>query len=563
MPSFETRGRLDSTRLWCCSSRALKGNRLVSRHHVHRNPSHLSVGFPAPLPPRNVCAVAKVEVTGDFELVDEPVALVLATLGLPYRTLVKVRRRCSPGEAGARPLELSEMGVSKVADGKGVVGGDGNETRSLAPGDEESSWAGRIGGGAAGSSLSKRGGGGRGPFALRRRTYQLLENEDGDERSSVRTPVAVGPRIEMATLRAEGVNGTAWQGRGKPAEARAGGAQSLATVEDLHDVSPDARVRAGDVLVLSAAPDSMVYASGSVFGGAREGLRVLGVSTLGVGLPPRQGRVFFELVLSRSSGFLGRTARLDNDFFAARYGCSVVAFRLKGCAGGGVDLVGSGAGSSGYGGGGGAGGGPPAGGEGCRDREESSDTLLKTTDSPNPSAAGATTVGAVADDLVGEVFSLSGDDSLAAVGTSASPRYSTAPTPSLSSFAGDDGNGSDPTMVPVSLPGEPGLEPKQRQFHGRRRRGEAFEAGDVVMVLATGQFAERHSAAAGEFLRKKLVGRLPEPTGWSHGVPLAIFALMLLWVLLEGVEMVSGKVLPRLGGANSRYFTHSESVCGL
>lgn len=532
---------------------------------------HLSPGSPRSLAyplPRNICAAAKVEVTGDFKLVDQPVALVLATLGLPYSTLVKVRRRCSPGDAGAR------TGVFKAADGKGVGGGsgggsgDGSETCSLAPGDEESSWAGGIGGGPAGRARSKRVGGGRGPFALRRRTYQLLENDDGEERA-VRTPVAVGPRIEMATLRAEGATGTAREGGGKPATARAGGAQSLATVEveDLYDVSPDARVRAGDVLVLSAARDSLVYASGSVFGGARDGLRVLGVSTLGVGVgpppPPRRGRVFFELVLSRSSRFLGRTARLDNGFFAARYGCSVVAFRLKGCAGGGVDLVGSGAGSSGCGGGGdgGAGGEPSAGGDGCEDSEESNGSLLKTVDaagSPNPSvvaAAATATVGAVAEDRAGEVFSLSGDGSLGAVGTGASPRYSPAPTPSLSSFAGNDGNGSSPTMVPVSLPGEPVLEPKQQQFHWRRRRGEAFEAGDVVMVLATEQFAERNSSAAKEFLRKELVGRLPEPTGWSHVVPLAIFALMLLWVLLEGVEMVSGN-----GGRYSRFLTHNVRV---
>ena len=506
------------------------------------------------------------EVTRDFELVDRPVALVLATLGLPYHTLVKVRRRCSPGDAGGRPLDSSETHVSNVVGGTGggggggSGGGDGSEVCPLEPDDEESngsSWAGPIGGGGgggggAGGSLSRRGGGGRRPFALRRRTYQLLENEDGEERRPARTPVSAGPpHIEMAPLRADSVNDTAWVEGGKPSKGGGGGgdggdggdggAQSLATVEHLYDVPPDARVRAGDVLVLSAARDSMVYASGSVFGGANNGLRVLGVST--VGLPPlppprRRGPVFFELVLSRSSGFLGRTARLDNGFFAARYGCSVVAFRLKGCAGGGVDLVGSGGCGVGRGGGG-TGEVAADDGGGCGGSEESSGSLFKTfgpSDSPKPDAAAA--VGAVPDDdLGGNMFLLGGDDS-PAVRNGGSPRYSAAPTPSLPSSAAE--NGGSPTMVPVSLPGGLDLDPTQRRYRRRRRRGEAFEAGDVVLVLASEQFSERHSSAAGEFLRKKLVGRLPEPTGWFHCVPLAVFGLMLLWVLLDGVEMVRG-----------------------
>ncbi|CAN0411378.1 unnamed protein product, partial [Hapterophycus canaliculatus] len=73
----------------------------------------------------------------------------------------------------------------------------------------------------------------------------------------------------------------------------------------------------------------------------------------------------------------------------------------------------------------------------------------------------------------------------------------------------------------------------------RRRRGEAFQPGDVVMVLATERFSEWcESSTPGEFLRKKLIGRLPEPTGWFHFFPLTVFALMLAWVLLGGVDMI-------------------------
>lgn len=116
---------------------------------------------------------------------------------------------------------------------------------------------------------------------------------------------------------------------------------------------------------------------------------------------------------------------------------------------------------------------------------------------------------------------------------------STAPTPLLSSLGGgDDG----PTMLsPRTV--QPGLDSRRRRR--RRRRGEAFEAGDTVVVLATERFSESHSPA--EFLRKKVVGRPPERTGWFHCFPLAIFALMLMWVLLGGVEMVSRRAASRTG----------------
>ncbi|CAN0304878.1 unnamed protein product, partial [Hapterophycus canaliculatus] len=189
----------------------------------------------------------QVEVTRDFELLDRPVGLVLATLGLPMETLVKVRRR--------RILAEDAGGNSRSPSSTDISGGDGGPAVSIAA-------SAAIGG--------------------------IVRNREG--------------------------------------------------FDEVHDVSPDALVRAGDVLVLSCDRNAMVCAQVSLLNGRKEGLRVLGVSTLGL---PRPGSAFFELVLSRTSQFLGRTACLENDAFAARYGCSVVAFRLKGSTGGGVDLIGS------------------------------------------------------------------------------------------------------------------------------------------------------------------------------------------------------------------------------
>lgn len=499
------------------------------------------------------------EVTEGFELVGYPLAVVLATLGLPADTLVKVRRRRLPGDAGGTSLPPPKSRVltgahSNGSGGRGDGGGDSsNETCALEAGNEQpkgSSWPGHI-------DETKVSGSGRGPFARRRRTaYRLLENNEyGEEPPVTRSSLAaVGPTIEMATLRqAEQVVGDAAReesgtstresvGGGDPQQQHPGGQH----VQDvLYDVPPEAAVRVGDVLVLSAARDVMVYAQGSVFTGRRAGLKVLGVSTLKQS--PRPGSVFFELVLSRSSGFLGRSASLDNGFFAARYGCNVVAFRLKGAAADGVDLTGNGS-DDGNGGAGESfsfGGGSGICSAGNRSSEgiellETSGAYRIPKGAAAAAAAATSAVGAVADGVAGEMFT-GGDDSALVDVDGGRSINSTARTHFRPSFV----EGGSPTTT-ASLqppPGGAGFGAKRwyPRHRRRRRKGEAFEAGDVVIVVATERFSEQGSSTtAGEFLRKKVVGRLPEPTGWFHCFPLAIFALMLAWVLLGGVEMVRG-----------------------
>lgn len=488
------------------------------------------------------------EIKEDFKLVNQPFSLVLASLGLPMDTLAKVRRRLpQPGDTAteAKPLPPATTGLSKkgvLANGSGVGGG------AEAGGEEQAGWAGRIA-----ASSSRHAGGGRKPFALRRRAtaYQPLENEDGAEQSQGGGSGA--PCIEMATLRTAGAAGG---GPETPTPQSVGAFAAVAgdTSHDLHDVAPDACVRAGDVLVLSCGRSTMVDAQGSWFSGREAGLGVLGLSTLR--LPPRPGSVFFELVLSRTSSFLGRTARRDGGFFSARYGCSVVAFRLKGSTGGGVDLLGRSAAEECDRGGNGASHDAVAAGDSddsgettCLGAEQtgrtSGDGLFENSGAcRSPQSFAGAAAGAIADDAYDEAFFIEGPgDSPTVRGDRSSPG-STALSPSV----GDESparlsepeiSGPLATSRQQQSTGGAGLDAKSQRR--RRRRGEAFDAGDVVIVLASEQFSRRFSSAsaAGEFLRNRPVGRVPEPTGWFHYVPLVIFALMLSWVLLGGVDMVS------------------------
>ncbi|CAM9606776.1 unnamed protein product, partial [Ectocarpus fasciculatus] len=514
-----------------------------------------------PLRDRSGDLLTEVEIKEDFKLVDQPFSLVMASLGLPMDTLVKVRRRLpQPGDmAEAKPRPPATTGSSK----KGVFDNGSGVGSAEEDGEGQPGWAGRIA-----ASSSRHAGGGRKPFALRRRAtgYQPLENEDGAVQGQG-GGAAGAPCIEMATLRTSGTAAPGEPGTPTPESVGAYAAVAGATTHDLHDVSPDACVRAGDVLVLSCGRSAMVDAQGSWFSGREAGLGVLGLGTLRP--PPRPGSVFFELVLSRTSRFLGRTARRDEVFFSARYGCSVVAFRLKGSTGGGVDLLGRSTAEERYRGGNCGNHDAVAIGDSgetttCLGAEQpgrtSGDGLFETSGAcGSPQSFAGAAVGGIADDAYDEAFFIGGPgDSPTVRGDRSSPG-STALSPSV----GDESPTrlSEPEIPgPLATPcqqqstGAAGLDAKsQGRRPRRRRRGEAFDAGDVVVVLATEHFSRIFSStSAGEFLRNRPIGRVPEPTGWFHYFPLVIFALMLSWVLLGGVDMIravfSASAVLLLGG---------------
>lgn len=491
------------------------------------------------------------EVSEKFELIGQPFALVLATLGLPMNTLVKVRRRCHPRGVtpqGGKPLtpmgHSDPGGLDSSGDGDSVAA-----NRLSDEGDEDSnglSWACRIGTGVA--ALAGRpaigGGGGVGLVALRRRPlwYQRLEDGDSREQSPVfeETEEAC---IEMPTKHTGRVADAAVaDGGGAPAtegasRAGSGGAAlnfsgGVIGFEDICDVSPKDYVRPGDVLVLSCDRETMVRAIGSAVSRRGGGLKVLGVSAAKL---PRHGTVLLELVLSRSShNFLGRTARLDNAYFAAMYGCVIVAFRLKGSAG--YD----GSSESSSGGCDSSGGGGDGDGRHCIDSGSGVDfnrpnvgigrTGYKATANADPAATATSGLKGVDDAFVtsrnGSPTSVRSPLRFSAV-TSSTSMASVSPALASPALTGGD----SPFVEPESGPSE------EEKAVTRRRKGEALASGDVVVVLAPEGFLEEASSKR-EFLREGRVGRLPEPTGWFHYCPLLIFAAMLAWVLAVGVDMV-------------------------
>lgn len=323
------------------------------------------------------------------ELVGEPLALVLAKLGLPIDTLVKAWRRQKsfpPTREGASaPIHAGEIsgepagGCSLKNNGEGwgrdeesnAGGGwDGNRNRSGAAASS----------GVAVSSIGGRGGILSSLSSLRRRAYARLESDgsvDGRDRpardkffssspasASVRgagaaalsvelTAMAPSPRemdgvLEKETRRRPSatqdnipsivgatddhrsetyhiLQGVDVHATGSTSTCNSTG--NLATGSDgVAGTSAGETLRAGDVLALSCSRDQIMRFYGSVVNLRGGGLRVLGVCAQALG---RHGTTMFEVTLSGRGGFVNRSARRDHAFFEARYGCTVVGFRSK------------------------------------------------------------------------------------------------------------------------------------------------------------------------------------------------------------------------------------------
>lgn len=453
--------------------------------------------------------------TGSFELVGQPFALLLAGLGLPIDTLVKVRRRSQHDGPSGKSLPLGRTGVDSCDTDSSRTHGAGND-------DEESNrigWVGRDASTASAGADSRTRG--VGPFALRRRSpYFRLETGSSGDRSTTSSGVAA-PCVEMAKIKTNGVGGKT----GDDAASTAGGGAPEEKInndnnssgkdadkfEDIYGVSAHATIRSGDVLMLSCARDPMVRFQGSLVSQRRKGLKVMGVSTLTL---PRHGTVFFELVISRRSRFLGRTASLDNAFFEEYYGCSVLAVRLNaGTESGDDGIVDAGSGGNRFG----------------DDDDDDDESAVASGASPTYAALKGERKSGGSTTAVGGIDEAVLADTEDAATVADSPLLSAAPTPVPSSPVG----GEPQAMGEGALPPVPAFGSRRR----RRRQGEGFAAGDTVLVLAMEGFLEKASSAR-EFLCKKRRGRLPEPTGWFHFFPLIIFAAMLAWVLFVGVDMV-------------------------
>lgn len=439
------------------------------------------------------------EVTEDFDLLGRPFATTLAVLGLSGQALLKVRR----------PIVNREMSTSITRSSDAFNVSDCPET--IIEGSGGLTWARRLGEKALAtaevatvtvmskvSPLLPRRALGEDLLGWRRRAWYHGLGGDGEENVTGKGSNDTVPCVEMAAVQVdEGMSVTTGVrhrttslNEATTTEVVVGGRmhyeegddKDADAVEEMYEIPPGATVRAGDILVIGCDEEAMVRLHGSVASGGRAGLKVLGVSAPEL---PRYGKVFSKLVLSRSSKFLGRVARLDNAYFGASFECSVVSFRLKG---GGVDLIGCSA-------------------RGCPGNSsfdhQNSDRSL-----PSSGGSGDSAEGFQGD---GKALFVDGDD---------------IPTPLLSASRARENE-----VMRVE-------SQREKSFAARRRRGEEFEPGDTVLVLASEDFLDRASATRDDFLCSEEVGRLPEPMGWFHFFPLVAFASMLAWNLAAGVGMV-------------------------
>lgn len=434
------------------------------------------------------------EVTEDFDLLGRPFALTLAVLGLPGQALLKVRR----------PVVNRGMStpITRTSDTFDVS--DSPET--IIEGSDGLTWVRRLGEKALAtvtvmsrvSALLPRRVLGEDPLGWRRRAWYHGFEEDGVENVTGKGSNDTVPCVEMAAVQVdEGTSATTGVRHrtaslneatstqvvgGGMMQYEEGDGKDADAIEEMYEIPPGATVRAGDVLVIGCDEEAMVRLHGSVASGGKAGLKVLGVSAPEL---PRYGKVFSKLVLSRSSKFMGRVARNDSAYFAASFECSVVSFRLKG---GGVDLIGCSA-------------------RGCPGYRS---FYNRNSDRSLPSSGESDTA---AEGFQGDCKAFFDDE----VDT---------PTPLLS-----DSRAREADIMRVE-------SQRGKSFDDRRRRGEEFEPGDTVLVLASEDFLDRASATRDDFLSSEEVGRLPEPMGWFHFFPLMAFVSMLAWNLATGVGMV-------------------------
>lgn len=314
--------------------------------------------------------------------------------------------------------------------------------------------------------------------------------------------------------------------------------QNFGGVHRFHCSASEEKVRAGDVLTLSCMRLQMMDFQGLVVSHGKMGLKILGVATRDL---LRRGTTFYELCLSGRSDFVGRSARQVNATLAARYGCRVVGFRLKGI----FSAVGDGVTN------------PPGDGELGRDGVDTGVGLARPHGNECQAKATAKAMTTVSEGVVATQALDSGselkafgqrDTAMSSPTIERNPMQAlarpSAPSSRLPRAGGTRADAHDPPVeaTPKRLECDDTARVSVRQQQqGRkraRRRGTGFVAGDVVMVLAKEDFLERFSGSP-VFLSKTRVGRLPEPTSWFHYFPLLIFAAMLAWVLASDVSMVS------------------------
>lgn len=331
-------------------------NSSLTNRDVHVNDAHdrtqkqaTTSSAPPPNPtPRLLSAMStfcallrllQVQLSHDFAYVGKSVAVVLARLGLPAESLIKIRRRTAA--AAASPAAASPVREVHRDLDDGRTGSPALRGRRKRLQDETSSAAACAspGRGAACSSSSPM---------RRRQGYTGTANGP--------TPAVVVARGAGAPLPSSLSSSSsmtmalspsqhpgrpsALPSRGRPFSSgvagrgpRSGTADDDHCFDDIYPVSPLEAVRAGDVLVVSRPQATMTAFLGSVLSSGERGLEVLGASAAQLqraptAAPTGAAAAFLELVLSDRNHFVGRRpSGHEGAALASRYGCRVLAVR--------------------------------------------------------------------------------------------------------------------------------------------------------------------------------------------------------------------------------------------
>ncbi|CBN75624.1 TrkA-C domain protein [Ectocarpus siliculosus] len=483
--------------------------------------------------------LTEVQVMDDFPYKGEPAGLVLARLGLPQDTLIKIRRKISSGilrqmsqslgENASLGFSTSALYSSSVKEGAthdeqdvnaimevnqktfraesmysyrmraeclwGTKDDLAQEEKCISP------LAGTAVEDVSGSEARK-------PGRFSRKRWV----SDADAQRSSNAIAAVNGNNATPNGNASATAaGNVAAGQGQPN----GGSLNAAgeTYTDIFPVSPAEPVQAGDVLFLSCAQAreeaTMIDFQAVTVSQGLKGLKFLDVSALDL---PGHGTEFFEIVLSGHNHFVGRSASRDNAEFAAYYNVSVVAVRRRGQA------EASNPGSS-------VAAAPP------------SDSTRPTGSSFKSSRAAA----AAAMDAP-EVFLEEG------VEPALNPdSREVSPTGSISTSAGPKTRSLVSAMSGRAAAAASRGTPRSPMMRRSRKNTlihedekdvteTSFKAGDVVLVLAKEEFMEKYGSSRDFFLLTK-VGSVPKPVRYYDYLPLLAFVGMLVWVLLDA-EMV-------------------------
>ena len=511
------------------------------------------------------------QVTHSFSYIGQAVSPVLARLGLPAATLLKIKRRL-PLEAGGvvppREMLIGGDSCDQHRDGNGTSGGIGDEDKTISERDVDVATSSgtlgcrkRLGVGweskAGLLSVSAANATGTGNAAAAATVGAAAAARRGSDRPFV-TPRLVGSDDDLGSN-----NAGTFSVKSVPDEQRTraplgfdvspgvrssdspDGASHVDndqgehnTYADICPVSPSETVCDGDVLVLSCPRSTMVTFQASVLSGGVDGVKMLGsrVSHLAA----RGGSLLAALVLSDSNFFVGRrptglehaSSSSSSSSSSRYYECRIVAVRhaiaSETCATAAATA------------------GTWATADACAAATSAAATSAAAASggsgraaASSPSPAGA----ALTRRSAGEPLAASGEDARVSR-QFVSDRYLAPLDPGEDSNKPLRDEEASPELGAVKRETEGAVgRDYQRGLDVARRR---LAPGDTVLVLANEGFVKRWKDSR-DFDLVTVVGSVPKPVRTYDYLSLLVFGGMLGWVLFSDVVMVSRREVTRGG----------------